>query len=114
AHNRYIRPTFNTEGVIKIKAGRHPVVEQLLTDQFVPNDVHLDNETHQLIVLTGPNMGGKSVYMRQVALIILLSQIGSFVPATEATVPVVDRLFVRSGAADAITAGLSTFMMEMV
>lgn len=90
------------------------MVEQLLTDQFVPNDVHLDNETHQLIVLTGPNMGGKSVYMRQVALIILLSQIGSFVPATEATVPIVDRLFVRSGAADAITAGLSTFMMEMV
>ncbi len=113
--NQYTRPQIVTNGEITIKQGRHPVVEKLLDKekQFVPNDVILNND-EQLMVITGPNMAGKSVLIRQTSLICLLSQIGSFVPAKEATLHVVDRIFVRSGASDVITSGLSTFMVEMV
>ncbi len=116
AHDHlFTRPKLLYSGEIKIKNGRHPVVEQLLEENdFVPNDVTLDTLHNQLLVLTGPNMAGKSVYIRQVALIVLLAQIGSFVPASSARISVVDRIFVRSGASDAITSGLSTFMVEMI
>lgn len=112
----YIRPKLLYSGEIRIKGGRHPVVERLLDEdkQFVPNDVTLDNIFQQLLLLTGPNMAGKSVFIRQVALIVLLNQIGSFVPAQSAHLSIVDRIFVRSGASDIITSGLSTFMVEMV
>lgn len=110
----YCKPTITTKPVILLKDSRHPVVEQLLADkQFVPNDVQLDVH-NQLLIITGPNMAGKSVYMRQVALITLMAHIGSYVPARSAHVCLVDRIFVRSGAGDAITQGLSTFMVEMV
>ncbi len=113
--NQYVRPTMTTSGDIIINHGRHPVVEKLLDkeNQFVPNDITLNNR-QQLLLITGPNMAGKSVIIRQTALIVLLSQIGSFVPATSAQISVVDRIFVRSGASDVITSGLSTFMVEMV
>jgi DNA mismatch repair protein MutS len=113
-HN-YCKPKmlFSTE--IRIQDGRHPVVESLLTDSpFVPNSVHLDPIKQQLLVITGPNMAGKSVFVRQVALITLMAHMGSFVPARSAHIGVVDRIFVRSGASDVITSGLSTFMVEMV
>lgn len=111
----YVRPKLIYSGELKIKQGRHPVVEQLLDNtQFVPNDVLLDTNGHQLILITGPNMAGKSVFLRQVALISLMAQMGSFVPAEQAYVSLVDRIFVRSGAADVITSGLSTFMVEMM
>ncbi len=111
----YCRPKIELTGGIIITNGRHPVVEKLLDNrEFVPNDVHLDNKTNQLLVITGPNMAGKSVYMRQVALLVLMSQIGSFIPAESAQIEIVDKIFVRSGASDVITAGLSTFMVEMV
>lgn len=111
----YIKPTITDKREIKIKNGRHPVVETLLaSDKFVPNDTLLNTTDHQLLVMTGPNMAGKSVFARQVALITLLAHVGSFVPADEATISIVDSIFVRSGAADVITAGLSTFMVEMV
>lgn len=114
--NQYVRPTLIDSGAIEIKGSRHPVVEKLLNDQkqFVPNDVILDNDNQQLLLITGPNMAGKSVFIRQVALIILMNQIGSFVPAESATLSITDRIFVRSGASDVITSGLSTFMVEMV
>jgi DNA mismatch repair protein MutS len=114
--NAYIRPKLLYSGEMKIKGGRHPVVEKLLDSdkQFVPNDLSLDNTTKQLLLITGPNMAGKSVYIRQVALLVLLSQIGSFIPAESAQLSIVDRIFVRSGASDVITSGLSTFMVEMV
>lgn len=113
--HHYCRPQLTDQGAIHIQQGRHPVVEQLLPERsFVPNDVTLDTAQDQLHILTGPNMAGKSVYMRQVALIVLLAHIGSFVPAEKAEICLVDRIFVRSGAADMITAGLSTFMVEMV
>ncbi|MDQ3099032.1 MAG: hypothetical protein M3Q44_04780 [bacterium] len=109
------RATLNESGFIQVKNGRHPVVEKFLTErQFVPNDVTLNQTTDQLWVITGPNMAGKSVYLRQVALIILLNQMGSFVPADQAELPIVDKIFVRSGASDVISEGLSTFMVEMV
>lgn len=112
---QYTRPIVTNDTQLEIKAGRHPVVEQLLSHhQFVPNDVCLDHQSQQLLLLTGPNMAGKSVLMRQVALITLLAHIGSFVPAQSATISITDQIFVRSGAADMITAGLSTFMVEMV
>ena len=111
----YIRPQLITTGEIIIKNGRHPVVENSLGDnQFVPNNTELDKNKNQLILLTGPNMAGKSVYIRQVGLIVLLNQIGSFIPASEAKLSIVDKLFVRSGASDMISDGLSTFMVEMV
>lgn len=113
--NDYHRAQINEKSQIVIQAGRHPVVEKLLTNSsFVPNDTYLDSNSDQLLVITGPNMAGKSVYIRQVAMIVLMHQIGSFVPAKTANLRIVDRIFVRSGAADAITEGLSTFMVEMV
>lgn len=112
----YVRPTLLYSGEIRIKDGRHPVVEQLLDkdQQFVSNDVILDNISQQLLLITGPNMAGKSVFIRQVALIVLMAQIGCFVPAQKAHISVCDKIFVRSGASDVITSGLSTFMVEMV
>jgi DNA mismatch repair protein MutS len=113
--NNYVRAKLLYSGEIKISGGRHPVVEKLLEDtQFVPNDTFLDTVSQQLLLITGPNMAGKSVFIRQVALIVLMNQIGSFVPAEKAYLSVVDRIFVRSGASDVITSGLSTFMVEMV
>ncbi len=111
----YSRPEFITTGEIIISKGRHPVVEKVLEDaQFVPNDTFLNNSDHQLLLITGPNMAGKSVFMRQTALIVLLAHIGCFVPAESAKISLVDRIFVRSGASDIIASGLSTFMVEMV
>jgi DNA mismatch repair protein MutS len=111
----YVRPELTTGKEINIRQGRHPVVERsLLNSSFVPNDTFLSNDDTQLIVLTGPNMSGKSTYLRQVALIVLLAQIGSFVSADAATIGVVDRIFTRIGAGEDIAAGQSTFMVEMV
>jgi DNA mismatch repair protein MutS len=111
---RYVRPSLGVDTRLTIKAGRHPVVENLLPEgTYVPNDAHLDTETEQLIVLTGPNMAGKSTYMRQIALIVVLAQMGSFVPADAAHVGLVDRIFTRIGAVDDLTTGQSTFMVEM-
>lgn len=111
----YVKPKLIISGELSIKNGRHPVVEKLLeSGQFVPNDVTFNKSNAQLLLITGPNMAGKSVYIRQVALITLLAQIGCFVPADSATITPVDRIFVRSGASDVITSGLSTFMVEMV
>lgn len=112
--NHYARPRFIERYEINIAEGRHPIVEKLLPGgQFVPNDLHL-SASEYLVVLTGPNMSGKSVYLRQIALICLLAQIGSFVPAQSATVPIVDRIFARVGASDMLAAGYSTFMVEML
>jgi len=111
----YVRPVLNDGNEINIRQGRHPVVEQTLVDaHFVPNDTFLSNDDAQLIVLTGPNMSGKSTYLRQVALIVLLAQVGSFVPAEQASIGIVDRIFTRIGAGEDIAAGQSTFMVEMV
>ena len=112
--NRYVRPKLNEKGVIDIKDGRHPVVEQMTDyDSFIANDTYLDNGAHCISVITGPNMAGKSTYMRQSALIVLLAQIGSFVPARSANVGIVDRIFTRVGASDDLASGQSTFMVEM-
>jgi DNA mismatch repair protein MutS len=112
--NGYVRPALNDEDAIDIKGGRHPIVERNIgSDNFVPNDAHLCNRDNQLIILTGPNMSGKSTYLRQVALIILLAQIGSFVSADSASVGIVDRIFTRIGAQEDLAAGQSTFMVEM-
>ena len=112
--NNYIRPTVNEKGIIDIKDGRHPVVEQLTKDEmFVSNDTYLDNSSNRISVITGPNMAGKSTYMRQVALIVLMAQIGSFVPASKANIGIVDRIFTRVGASDDLASGRSTFMVEM-
>ena len=114
AKNNYTRPVILDNDVLKIVEGRHPVIEQLSTDErFIPNDTLLDCEDNQLVILTGPNMAGKSTYMRQVALITLMAQMGSFVPARESQVGLVDRIFTRVGASDFITRGQSTFMVEM-
>ncbi len=114
ALNHYTRPTVDDSGMILIKEGRHPVVERLdPRDGFVPNDTRLDLAGERLLILTGPNMAGKSTYLRQVALITLLAQIGSFVPAKEAHIGLVDRIFTRVGASDNLSAGQSTFMVEM-
>ena len=112
--NHYVRPKLNEKGVIDIKDGRHPVVEQMITnDMFIANDTHLDNDSHCISVITGPNMAGKSTYMRQTALIVLLAQIGCFVPAKNANIGIVDRIFTRVGASDDLASGQSTFMVEM-
>ncbi|MEN6371172.1 MAG: DNA mismatch repair protein MutS [Armatimonadota bacterium] len=114
ALNGYTRPVVDDNEEITIRNGRHPVVEQFLTDdRFVPNDTFLNCETDQLLIITGPNMAGKSTYLRQVALIVLMAQIGSFVPADEAKIGVVDRIFTRVGAHDELASGQSTFMVEM-
>ena len=111
----YCKPEIATDGSINITNGRHPMVERLLGDrQFVPNDTTLNNQSDQLLILTGPNMAGKSVYIRQVALISIMAQMGSFVPAESAKLSLMDRVFVRSGASDVIAMGLSTFMVEMM
>lgn len=112
--NRYVRPKLNEKGVIDIKEGRHPVVEQMITnDLFIANDTYLDNGNHCISVITGPNMAGKSTYMRQTALIVLMAQIGCFVPAKSANIGIVDRIFTRVGASDDLASGQSTFMVEM-
>ncbi|HTK86806.1 MAG TPA: DNA mismatch repair protein MutS, partial [Nitrospiraceae bacterium] len=114
ALHRYVRPELHEEGTIRIVEGRHPVVEQLgPSEGFIPNDTYLNLDHDRLIVLTGPNMAGKSTYLRQIALIVLLAQIGSFVPARTAEIGVVDRIFTRVGASDNLAAGQSTFMVEM-
>ena len=112
--NRYVRPTLTDENVLEIVAGRHPVVEQIQKDEpFTPNDLSLDDK-ERILIITGPNMAGKSVYLRQAALIVLMAQIGSFVPADEALIGTVDRIFTRIGAQDEVAFGQSTFMVEMV
>lgn len=114
SRNRYVRPKINTRGVIDIKNGRHPVVEQMIpNDMFIPNDTYLDNGKNRISVITGPNMAGKSTYMRQSALIVLMAQIGSFVPADKANIGIADRIFTRVGASDDLASGQSTFMVEM-
>ncbi len=114
AKNDYIRPEVNTSDEIHINDGRHPVVEQFVKDTyFVPNDVRLDTRDNRMMLITGPNMAGKSTYMRQVAIITLMAQIGSFVPATDARIGIVDKLFTRVGASDDLASGQSTFMLEM-
>nr|MCR5311483.1 DNA mismatch repair protein MutS [Lachnospiraceae bacterium] len=113
-HNNYVRPKLNETGVIEIKNGRHPVVEKIMENGlFIPNDTLLDNNKNLISVITGPNMAGKSTYMRQVALIVLMAQIGSFVPAESANIGITDRLFTRVGASDDLASGQSTFMVEM-
>ena len=112
--NCYVRPKLNEKGIIDIKDGRHPVVEQMLSgDMFIANDTFLDNNKHCISIITGPNMAGKSTYMRQSALIVLMAQIGSFVPARSADIGIVDRIFTRVGASDDLASGQSTFMVEM-
>lgn len=112
--NNYVRPSLNTDGVIDIKGGRHPVVEKMLAnDSFVENDTYLNNAESRISIITGPNMAGKSTYMRQTALITLLAQIGSFVPAESANIGLCDRIFTRVGASDDLASGQSTFMIEM-
>ncbi|MFO7742199.1 MAG: DNA mismatch repair protein MutS [Anaerolineae bacterium] len=113
-NNRYVRPELMDEDVLEIRAGRHPVVETVQQDEpFTPNDLRLNDE-ERILIITGPNMAGKSVYLRQAALIVLLAQIGSFVPADEATIGIADRIFTRIGAQDEVAFGQSTFMVEMV
>ena len=112
--NRYVRPEVNRSAYINIKDSRHPVVESLIEDvPFVPNDVYLNGETDRAIIITGPNMAGKSTYMRQIALIVIMAQIGCFVPASSAQIGIVDRIFTRVGAGDDLASGRSTFMVEM-
>ncbi len=112
--NNYCRPSINENGVIDIKNGRHPVVEQMINnDMFIANDTYLDNQKQRISIITGPNMAGKSTYMRQTALIVLMAQIGSFVPADSAKIGIVDRIFTRVGASDDLASGQSTFMVEM-
>lgn len=112
--SHYVRPKLNEKGIIDIKEGRHPVVEQMITnDLFISNDTYLDNNKHCISVITGPNMAGKSTYMRQSALIVLMAQIGCFVPAKSANIGIVDRIFTRVGASDDLASGQSTFMVEM-
>ncbi len=111
--NGYVKPTVTENGVIDIKGGRHPVVEKSAGMQFVPNDVYLDNTDSRLLLITGPNMAGKSTYMRQTGLIVLMAHMGSFVPASSASICIVDRVFTRVGASDDLASGQSTFMVEM-
>jgi len=111
----YVRPTLNLEGNIRITEGRHPVIEAIQKDQpFIPNDVELDQDHHQILMITGPNMAGKSTYMRQIAITVIMAQIGCFVPAKSADIGLTDRIFTRIGAGDDLTSGQSTFMVEMM
>ena len=112
--NHYCRPKINENGVIDIKDGRHPVVEKMISnDMFIANDTYLDNGNNRISIITGPNMAGKSTYMRQTAIIVLMAQIGSYVPASAAKIGIVDRIFTRVGASDDLASGQSTFMVEM-
>ncbi|MDD2979217.1 MAG: DNA mismatch repair protein MutS [Hespellia sp.] len=112
--NNYVRPKINESGIIDIKNGRHPVVEKMIpNDMFIANDTYLDDKKHRISIITGPNMAGKSTYMRQAALIVLMAQLGSFVPAEKANIGLVDRIFTRVGASDDLASGQSTFMVEM-
>jgi DNA mismatch repair protein MutS len=112
--NSFVRPTMNEDGIIDIKEGRHPVVEQMISNNmFVANDTYLNNRDNRISIITGPNMAGKSTYMRQTALIVLMAQIGCFVPASTADIGIVDRIFTRVGASDDLASGQSTFMVEM-
>ena len=112
--NHYVRPDINEKGVIDIKDGRHPVVEKMIpNDMFICNDTYLNDKKNRISIITGPNMAGKSTYMRQTALIVLMAQIGSFVPAASANIGIVDRIFTRVGASDDLASGQSTFMVEM-
>ncbi len=113
--NDYVRPVLTRDGSIDIRAGRHPVVEKsLATTRFVPNDVEMDNDHARFGIITGPNMGGKSTYLRQTALLVIMAQVGSFIPADAARIGLVDRIFTRVGASDDLSAGRSTFMVEML
>lgn len=113
-HNRFVKPDINEKGLIDIKNGRHPVVEKMMNDtMFVENDTYLDKHHNRISIITGPNMAGKSTYMRQTALIVLMAQIGSFVPASSANIGICDRIFTRVGASDDLASGQSTFMVEM-
>ncbi len=112
--NNFVRPKINEKGIIDIKNGRHPVVEKMISnDMFISNDTYLDNSANRVTIITGPNMAGKSTYMRQTALIVLMAQTGSFVPAESANICIVDRIFTRVGASDDLASGQSTFMVEM-
>ena len=112
--NHFVRPKINEKGIIDIKDGRHPVVEKMIpNDMFIANDTYLDDKKKRISIITGPNMAGKSTYMRQSALIVLMAQIGSFVPAQSANIGLVDRIFTRVGASDDLASGQSTFMVEM-
>ena len=112
--SNYVRPKINEQGVIDIKDGRHPVVEKMIpNDMFIRNDTYLDDKKQRISIITGPNMAGKSTYMRQAALIVLMAQLGSFVPASSANIGLVDRIFTRVGASDDLASGQSTFMVEM-
>ena len=114
SRNNYCKPKINESGIIDIKNGRHPVVEKMITnDMFIDNDTYLNNAGNRIAIITGPNMAGKSTYMRQTALIVLMAQIGSFVPASSANIGIVDRIFTRVGASDDLASGQSTFMVEM-
>ncbi|MFN7994373.1 MAG: DNA mismatch repair protein MutS [Bryobacteraceae bacterium] len=116
AENRYVRPSFSENGEMRIMAGRHPVIERLAEQEagrFIPNDLYLNPEADLIAIITGPNMGGKSTYLRQAALIAILAQMGSFVPAESASLPLIDRIFTRIGASDNLARGRSTFMVEM-
>jgi DNA mismatch repair protein MutS len=116
AERNYSRPEFNEDSELTIATGRHPVIERLIeqrAERFVPNDLYLNDSTHQILIITGPNMGGKSTYLRQTALITIMAQMGCFVPAARARLPVTDRIFTRIGAADNLARGRSTFLVEM-
>ena len=116
AENRYSRPRFSSDGEMRIAAGRHPVIERLQNEEagrFIPNDLYLNDGADRIAIITGPNMGGKSTYLRQAALIAILAQMGSWVPADDAVLPVIDRIFTRIGASDNLARGRSTFMVEM-
>jgi DNA mismatch repair protein MutS len=111
--NRYVRATLSDAAEICVEEGRHPVIEQLVSERFIPNQTDVDRDRNGIQVITGPNMGGKSTYLRQVALIVLLNQVGSFVPASSARLGIFDRIFTRVGASDQLARGESTFMVEM-
>jgi DNA mismatch repair protein MutS len=111
----YVKPSVNESGVIEIADGRHPVLERVPADErFIPNSIYIDNKDNRLLIITGPNMAGKSTFMRQTALIVIMAQIGSFVPASDAMIGIADRIFTRTGASDFLTKGQSTFMVEMI
>ena len=113
-HNNYVRPAINNDGVIEIENGRHPVIERMIGQgEFIPNDTFLDNQGNRIMIITGPNMAGKSTYMRQCAITVIMAQIGCFVPCREATLPIFDKIFTRIGASDDLVSGESTFMVEM-